>query len=462
MAQFQYTAVNSAGKKLNGAIGAINESAARKQLNTLGISILSIKQTADTPKKTQTNQPGTSTDLSKLEFEAYDKTGQKVVGTIPASSRYKAYQRLIDEYQFNVSFIVPFGATEEEKAKARQEGLEVLKAEYKAQRTAEGKPTIEEESEQGSTDKEFEKKRQALLQRVDFILEKIKKLLETYDSDINPENKKIIQSYIDKLLRIKSSTNLDYIEHTSEELLKKVQDQELFLNKENLGNKRKSVNLQTKQLMATLHTRPDHQRDVVDDIETIQKKLDRSENKLLKGLSQFLAKFLPTEEEKAIKQKIRVTNKQIWTFRKLWLTAPKETKAEAKASIHKIIEEKNRLKKELKALKQKRNLPAEDQAASVEEPLITEEIVSFLGWLLAFYVVTYFLSHYLLAKTFQFQYFGDFNLLQSTMLRQLLISIFLWYVLFSLRVEYFRYKNWANLIIIPVGVVINAALIFNL
>ncbi len=462
MAQFQYTAVNSAGKKLNGAIGAINETEARKQLNTLGISILSIQQTATTPNQTQTSQPGTSTDLSKLEFEAYDKTGQKVVGTIPASSRYKAYQRLVDEYQFNVSYIVPFGATEEEKTKARQEGLTVLKAEYQAQREAEGNPMELEQEANSGDNAEFEKKKQALLQRVDFILDKIKKLLETYDEDIRPENKKIVQSYIDKLLRIKSSTNLDYIEHTSEELLKKVQDQELFLNKENLDNKRQSVNLQTKQLMATLHTRTDHQRDVVDDLETIHKKLNKSESKLLKGLSQFIAKFLPTEEEKALKQKIHVTNKQIWTFRKLWLTAPKETKAEAKASIQQIIDERNRLKKELKAMRQKRKTSSNTEEETVEEPLITEEIANFLGWLLAFYAVTYFVSHYLLAKTFQFKYFGDFNLLQSEMLRQLLISIFLWYILFSLRVEYFRYKNWANLIIIPIGIVINAALIFNL
>ena len=52
----------------------------------------------------------------------------------------------------------------------------------------------------------------------------------------------MIQEYVDKLLRIKSSTNLDYIEHTSEELLKKkVQDQEIFLNKEKMFSER-SIN----------------------------------------------------------------------------------------------------------------------------------------------------------------------------------------------------------------------------
>ena len=69
--------------------------------------------------------------------------------------------------------------------------------------------------------------------KVDFILNKIKAMLAQYSEDIKPENKKI-QEYVDKLLRIKSSTNLDYIEHTSEELLKKVQDQEIFLNKEKM------------------------------------------------------------------------------------------------------------------------------------------------------------------------------------------------------------------------------------
>lgn len=460
MAQFQYTAVNKDGKKLSGVIGAASENEARKQLNTFGISILNINQTAKTANKSQTGEVSTTEEMSKFEFEAFDKTGQKILGTIPASSRYKAFKRLMEEYQFEVAYVVPAGSDDATKAKAKKEGLDVLKAEYEANLKSEGKNAEATETEET---KEFEEKRQALLERVDFILEKIKKLLATYEKDINPENKKIVQNYVDKLLRIKSSTNLDYIEHTSEELLKKVQDQELFLHKENLETQREKVKLESQQLLASLHSRPGKQKAVTDDIEELHEKLEASDSRFLKGFSQLLEKFIPSPEEKAIKSKIRATNKQLITFWKIWLKASKTSKPEAKRSIEEVQAEKKRLKKELKELKVKR-MKQKKEANEVEEPLIIEEISGFLGWLLAFYLVTYFLSHYILAKSFTNGNFlpGDFNLLSSPILRYMLISIFIWYIMLNIRIEHLRYKSWSNGLILPIGIALNAILIFNL
>lgn len=467
MAQFQYTAVNSSGKKLSGVIGAASEDDARKQLNTFGISILEIKKTAETGDKSPSQEPATSSELPKYEFEAIDKNGRKVLGTIPASNRYKAFKRLRDEYEFEVSYVVDFGATAEQKAQARREDFSILKAQYGDKDEAEAKP----ESEEEAVNPEFEAKRQALLKKVDFILEKIKKMLADFNDQIRPENRKIIQDYIDKLLRIKSSTNLDYIEHTSEELLKKVQDQELFLHKENMKSQQAKVKLQSQQLMAELHSGSTPQKVMADDIETIHQKLMRTESRFLKGLAQHLEPFLETPEEKELRQRISGVNKQVWTFRKLWLTSPKEAKAEAKEGLNRILEERDRLKQELKGLKLKRRkqriaLAQKMDAGPKElnEPLITEEINSLLGWLLGFYLLAYFLSHYVFSKVFPGgnPLPGDFNLLDSNTLRLLLLSVFLWYILLSLRIEYLRYKNWANAFLIPLGLVLNATLVFNL
>ena len=123
------------------------------------------------------------------------------------------------------------GAGEEEKVKAKGEDLSALKAEYEVRNKETDKEVIEEKK----ISVQFEAERKNLLQKVDFILEKIKGLLVTNQDELTADSRKLIQGYIDKLLRIKSSTNLDYIQSTSEELLKKVQDQELFLHKENAG-----------------------------------------------------------------------------------------------------------------------------------------------------------------------------------------------------------------------------------
>ena len=297
MAQFQYTAVNSTGKKLSGLIGAANEEDARKQLNTFGISLLSILKTAETPPQTVTKEAGTTADLPKFEFEAFDKTGKKVIGTIPASNRYKAFKRLMDEYQFEVSYVVASGASEEERAKAKAEDLTVLKAEYDAQNKVTDKGVIEEKK----ITAEFEEKRKALLQKVDFILEKIKGMLVTYQGELKPDSQKLIQGTIDKLLRIKSSTNLDYIETTSEELLKKVQDQELFLHKEQMQGQRDHLRLEAQKLMATLHEKP-AEVGLTQNLEDMQSRLKESNNQLFQGIAAWLSTLLPTPEEKALQE----------------------------------------------------------------------------------------------------------------------------------------------------------------
>src|SRR3989338_2035753 len=312
MAQFQYTAVNNGGKKLSGLIGAATEEEARKQLNTFGISLLAIQKMAETAAQSVTQEAGTSDVLPKFEFEAFDKIGKKVLGTIQASNRYKAFKRLMDEYQFEVSYVVAAGATEEEKVKAKVEDLSALKAEYEAQNKVTDKEVIEEQK----ISTEFETQRKNLLQKVDFILEKIKGLLAAYMDELTPESRKLIQGYIDKLLRIKSSTNLDYIQSTSEELLKKVQDQELFLHKEKMQGQRDHLKLEAQKMMATLHSKP-VAAGITENIEDIQEKLGESDNQLFKGLAAFIARFLPTPEEKVLREKISTVNRDIWTYRKI-------------------------------------------------------------------------------------------------------------------------------------------------
>lgn len=469
MAQFQYTAVNQSGKKLNGIVSAENEEEARKQLGSLGIAILSIQKNSETPVESATNEPGTTSEFSKFEFEAFDKMGKKVVGSIAASSRYKAFQRLVDEYAFEVSYVIKAGASEEEKEKAKHEDLSILKAEYINEAKAKGQSP----QEAGNTNLEFEAKRQTLLKKVDFILNKIKEILANYNENIKPENKKIIQDYIDKLLRIKSSTNLDYIEHTSEELLKKVQDQELFLHKEKTEKERGIVKLETQKLMAELHTGEGSKKDIVDDFETVKNKMASSKNKFLIGISNLIAKHLPTEEEKDLKNQIKAVNRQILIFIKIWITSAKITKEEAKRSLRAVWEEKKRLKEELKALQQKKKAASKtaitstesaENTYSVNEPLIIEELNHFLGWLLSFYLAAYFISYYFASKMMPMQkeVLGSINLLGSATLRYLLISIFLWYVLFSIKIEFFKYKGGANTFVLFLGIILNATLIFNL
>ncbi len=458
MAQFQYTAVNNGGKKLSGLIGAATEEEARKQLNTFGISLLAIQKMADTAEQSITREAATTNELPKFEFEAFDKNGKKVMGTLPASSRYKAFKRLMDEYQFEVAYVVPAGATEEEKVKAKGEDLSALKAEYEIQNKETDKEVIEDQK----ISVQFEAERKNLLQKVNFILEKIKGLLVTNQDELSPDSRKLIQGYIDKLLRIKSSTNLDYIQSTSEELLKKVQDQELFLHKEKTQGARDRLKLEAQKMMAGLHEKPIQLQGISEQIEGLQSRLGTSQNPLLQGLATWLARFTPTPEEKELKTKIATVSCQIWTYRKILWTTPASTKEEVRQSLNSLLEERTRLKQELKngAALRKQSRTAEE----VPEPLITEEVNHFLSWLLAFYLAAYFVSYYSSAKVIPggSPLPGEFNLLSSSLLRHILISVFLWNVVLTLRLATLRYKPWANWLVLPLGLVLNAGLVFNL
>lgn len=459
MAQFQYTAVNSAGKKLSGVIGAATEEAARKELNALGISVLVMSKIAETGQQSVTTEAKLTEELPKFEFEAFDSAARKVIGTIPASSRYKAFQRLMEEYKFEVSYVVPAGASPEEKLKAKEEDLTALKAEYELELKKQGKLTSEEDDPAHA---QFEKKRQELLVKVDQILKKIKDLLDSYKEEINPENRSIIQSYVDKLLRIKSSTNLDYIAHTSEELLKKVQDQELFLHKEQMSSQRDELKLETQKLMAELHTGSTEKKDLTDDLANVQNKLMLSDSRFLRGIGQWIAQKLPDEAEKDFKSKIRTLNSQIWTYRKIWFKTPKSSRGSLQESIRNLQTDKTRLEQELKAYRTDKHHRISDGKVQ-NDPLITEEVTHFLGWLLAFYLVAYFLSHYANSKSFGGgnPLPGDFNLLASSTLRAILLSVFLWYILLVLRVEYFRYRHWTILVVLPLGLILNTVILFN-
>jgi len=454
MAQFQYTAVNSAGKKLSGVIGAATQEEARKELNALGISVLVMNKIAETGEQSVTTETSTSEELPKFEFEAFDKTARKVIGTIPASNRYRAFKRLMEEYQFEVSYVVPAGSSPEEKMKAKQEDLSALKAEYEEQLKKEGKLVSKEGD---ASNEQFERKRELLLKKVDIILGKIKALLDEFKDEIKPENQKIIQNYVDKLLRIKSSTNLDYIQHTSEELLKKVQDQELFLHKEQMSTQRDDLKLETQKLMAELHSGPSDKKDLTDDLANVQNKLSLSNSRFLRGIGQSINSFLPTDEEKEIKSKISQVNSQIWTYRKIWFKTPKTSRDALKQSMKTLGEEKKKHELELKALKKKKRLTGHPEGE--QEPLILEEVNHFLGWLLAFYLMGYFLSHYGLTRGLELP--GGFNLLNSSTLRALLMSVFLWYILFSVRIEFFRYQKGLTLAILPLGLFLNAVFLFN-
>ncbi len=120
MPTFHYLAVQNAdNRKMMGQIDADTESAARAELNKMGLAILSLDTKVPSKKKPNDN-------LRTFEFEATDSGNKSVDGTIEAYDREAAYDRLTTEFHFKVTYICLESSSAAEKKKAHIDGVESI------------------------------------------------------------------------------------------------------------------------------------------------------------------------------------------------------------------------------------------------------------------------------------------------------------------------------------------------
>jgi len=507
MPQYKYIAVTQDNQKMTGSLSSANEEEARKELNTLGLAILSIEETVvpvpndaktqiaaakqptqptkqeisikptvisqkqqgslenatpplaapEQPKKQ--NTADTPSSLLRFEFEAHDKTGRKIIGTIPATDKLSALSRLISEYQFDVSYLSRGDATQTEKDHDRAEGLDKMKEGILDIATV-----TKEVNAQTADNKSFKLKRQVLLSKVDYVLEKIKIVLQNFENEIKPENKKLIQGYIDKLLRIKNSTNLEYIEHTAEELLNKIQDQEIFLHKESLQKEKTSLMIESQELLSSLREIGGPKKTFSDDLK--EKVIGKIKFKPVQKLIQKIADMLtPNAEVTSAKAIIKSINKQLITYAKLWLsTKDKDAKQQISDNIKSTLEERRKLKAKLRTLKKgnhKKLIP--DLKDKPEDDTLLAEIVNFIGWLLSFYLAYYFITYYFTQKDISYELSLPWNpeIKETPLLKYLVATLMLWYILLATKSKFIPKVKFITPIFGFIGIAITAIIIFN-
>ncbi|MBU1019554.1 MAG: hypothetical protein ABII07_04300 [Patescibacteria group bacterium] len=477
MPQYKYTAVTQDNQKMTGSLSANSENEARQELNELKLAILSIEEVSSNQESTTTPSPHPITTqqqpeekkpipepkqksqptnlLKKFEFEGIDKTGRKIVGTIPANDKISALERLAQEYQFDINYLAPTEATQAEKDFARQEGIEKLK-----EQLADLDLTKKELEKETKEDKNFKEKQTVLMKKVDYVLEKIKKVLTEFGEEIKPENKQLIQGYINKLLRIKNSTNLEYIEHTTEELLKKIQDQEIFLNKETLTQEKAKLMVESEALMSSLHSDSVTKTTLTQDIDQKLSKLKiPAIQKFTKALSE---KFKKDPETESLKSLIKTTNRQLFTYLKIWLKSlkNKDAKNQAEESIKAVLEERKSLKNQIRTLQNK-------ETKIIKKPsnkdTLLSEVTNFLGWLLSFYLIYYFATYYAATKDIPYELNlpWDPDITKTPLIKYLVAIIFMWYILLAIKTKFAPGKAFLTPILGLTGLVLTVLTVFN-
>lgn len=444
MAIFKYTVASKEGKKLSGTVEAPDEATARGELNNLGFSILSLKETKEMPK--------VDDSLTKFEFEALDKNSKLVSGTIPAESKEDALNKLSLEYALKVTAIWEHGATQNEIQAARQQGMQQFQEEL-----------VEQQGESAEEKLQHQKEEQFTKNKIENIIKEIYELLKSFDKQLSLAQKNEINKKINKLLRIKNSKNISYILKTAEDLLKFIQSQEKDLKEKGFQDKQLELEIKTRKMLDELN-RSSKPKTISEDIirkienwEAAQVKSGgdkKTSTKILKKILLSIKNYFKTPPEiLVIKEQIKVYNHQLWEFSKLYFKEPaKEYKQKVKNSLRTIwrarLKAVHSLKQAKKLLKQRR------RKERAEEHLLlsfVEELNSLTGWLLAFYLIYYFVSLYLTTKNFGFLSVPNgFLVYESQIFKYILAILFLLHASTSVKLNFFKQSHLASLIIIPI------------
>ena len=456
---FKYTVANKEGKKLSGTVEAPDEITARTELNNLGFSILLLQETKEIPK--------TDTEFTKFVFEAIDKNSKLINGSIPAKTEDEAIFKLHNEYDLNVSSIWKDGASQAEIKAAKRTGQTKFQSQIQTTTPLSGAvpilPSTTTEQSEAPKTPEQEKKEAFVKEKIENILKSVNALLQNFDKDLGPDQKVEINKKIDKLLRIKHSTNLDYILETTNELLTFLESQEKLLKETTHKEERFEFQVQTQKLLNELNS-GEHQKGFSEDIigkignwqkaHTANAPNASTGTKIINSILNPIKEFFETPTEiLAIKEQIKAYNHQIWEFIKLYFKEPTpEYKERVKNSIKTIWQARKKAKENMKTLKAE--LKAKKEAGKIEEHIImsfVEELNALTGWLLTFYIAYYFISLYFNTKYFGFSEVPKgFNVYTSHIFKYLLVTIFLLHATTSIKINFLRNSLIADFILPPI------------
>lgn len=462
---FRYTVANKEGKKLSGTVETESEVSARSELNNLGFSILELSQLQE--QKTSEPVAETTETAKKFVFEAVDKNAKLITGTIPSLNEEEAFKRLQTEYSLTVSAIWSEKAGNEEIIEARKKGTAALREKLKLPESSEGIPTEKSLKE--------EKEEEFLKAKIENILKEVGILLQEFDKELDPSQKTEINKKIDKLLRIKHSTNLNYILETATELLEFIQTQEKSLKEKGHQEKQLQLHIRTQKLLDELN-QEEHKKSISEDIlGKIQKwqsthiiagQEPSTSTKFLNSILTKIKKIFETPPEIAvIKAQIKAYNKQLFAFVKLYFKEPTaEYKEKVKQSIKTVWKARKKAKENLAEVR--KMLKMQKRERQVEENLMqafTEELNAFTGWLLAFYIIYYFVSLYLNTKDFGLTKIpAGFIVYQSEIFKYALVIMFLLHSATALKLNFFKKSITASIIIPPTFLLLTIVVLLNL
>ncbi|MBI5152716.1 hypothetical protein HZA39_04220 [Candidatus Peregrinibacteria bacterium] len=462
MPKFSYTVINPEGSTLNGVIDADDEANAREKLNKMEFSIVDIAPISEEEEK------AVAEEIKRYEFEGVDKNSRKIKGTIDAADKYTAFKRLVKEYRIEVSTLCAGAQSLEEKEAEKEKGVLDLYTQLKkedAEASKESKKTLQETEE---TERKY------INEQVNFVLKKVEELQKNFSEILKPEESSSIQKKADRLLRLKASANIPYLEHLCEELLNAIQNKEIYVAQKANDERVEKFNLEIKQMLSDMQrgkTRKGLRLQILENISRW-----RTNNIENTGeptfINSFINKFFGIieswiEEDPRLteaKNRLALAKQKVKDYQKIYKKEiSEEHRKEMLESIKKLRYEEEQIKNEIKELKY--FVKEEAIGGAEEESLfnkVIKEFAALTGFLLAFYLLFYVVSEYLFAKNFSVDPSNYiFSVEKSIQFHYLVAILFSANVLLTFKHFYFKKSTAGAIAVFPLILVLSILIIFN-
>lgn len=454
MPTYAYTVVNQEGKKLTGTIEAANEAGARDELNKLGFPVLDVAE-IKSETTTENATPEDTSTVPKFEFSAVDQNGRKVVGTIAGADKYAAFKRLVGEYRFAVETLCLSTLSPDAKEEERHRGVVDL---YTTLKQEEG---AVDHAAQEQAELLSENERERLVQeQVDFVLKKIEVLFAEFETELKPEDKATIGKKVERLTRLRTSKNLDYVKHLAEDLLMYVQNQEIYVAQAGNDKRLRSFTLDAKRLITEIHREKigaSLRQQILTAISAWkarhgEESMKNIINRCINAVASWIENILTEPQEVTLlKDKIHILKSQIWDY--YWIYLKEKTmegRKEIKDTIRNLKEQRDELDHQYIELKKKYAEDARTQEPQTALDKAIQAITEMAGWLLAIYVTLHVIGTYAKTRILPIALSG--NWLAATQSRTFLMTI--WGVLLAYTALTLRINNrWRLAITAPIVVV---------
>lgn len=494
--KFSYTALSGENQKLIGVLTADSLAAAQEELHKMGLSIIAINEISEEAyekQKREREEVEKKEGIVTYAFLAKDMNKKEVAGTIDAKEDYLAFKRLVTEYHFDVSEFYPIDADEAVKGKFRGKI-----AEFQQKLRGEGiEPTAFKPKAKGELEESETEVDKAVVAEIDKFIVNTRKVLQEHKNLFSPPFFLQIEKTLGDLERIRTSNNLKHISEICNQLYELVSHPDLL-------NEDKEVEDPSYQnIVSTLGD----SSLVKKEFQLYSKALGLSKirslfNKILlklriikeplkiivpapkTGAEGWLKKFIKGGKApkglkavaapgaaptlKAILSKLfsyliapnpilRQTRRQeLITSWKAW-KAWKESREKPKAAPSKKAPKKEEGKLEAELMEE----VEEPQAKKHDFTLFFQEVDSFLGWLLFFYILYFFLVDFSLEKGFGLPSDFAIKTLKSPLILNITIFLVFAHMLLRLKDHHFRRNILGSLFLFFFGFGVYVLLILN-